>query len=62
MRRRLLVKIAQLCVANLANTQSTRSAHGLGPAHGASFKRPVACDWRFDLSDFNFAFAWRMKN
>ena len=68
MRRQLLVKIDQFCVANLAKTQgtrcsqSTRFAHGLGPAHGASFKRPkagpmsgaialgLACDWRLDLA------------
>ena len=41
-------------------SQSTRFAHGLGPAHGASFKRPIACDWRLylarsDVSDFNVA-------
>jgi hypothetical protein len=46
--------------AILAKTQSTRFAHWLGPAHGASFNRPIACDWRLDLarsdvSDFNFA-------
>jgi hypothetical protein len=49
MNQHLLVKMRQLCVANLGKAQNTRSAHG------ASLRLAITSDWRLDLAHFTCA-------